>query len=164
MDTKTEMEEAVATIVEPEPSNLTKAEKNKLVVHNRIKAVEDDIFDKAMNVVSDTLDFAQIHPGVGPDASEEAKAAVEAHNGALVERWAAEMGSHAAAAQRFRIAQQGWATAGQMPGGIKLAQETFVGIAKARAKDVTVQIGELKAIVMMPQSATANRLLEGSDE
>lgn len=164
-DVKTEMESAVAElVVEPELVKLTKQERNLKKVDDRIASVEDDILEQATSVIANALHFADIHPGVALDAPEEAKLAVELHNEELIALWTTKMGSRSEALKRFRLAQAAWGTAGQMPGGIKLAQETFVGITKARSKDVTVQIGELKAIVMLPQSATATKLLEGTGD
>ncbi len=146
---ETDVEEVVAELVEEAPApKLTRAGRRHLAAHDRIRHVEDELLEKAQNVIEDVLDFAEIDPA-SEDGNEE-----------LIQRWSKELGSRAAALKRYRIALAGWASSAQAPAGIKIAQETYIGITKARAKEVTVNIGTLNAVVMMPQCATADDLLK----
>lgn len=144
---ETDTEEAIAELVEEAPApKLTRSERRALAAHERIRHVEDELLEKSQSVVEDVLDFAEIDPS--------------GDNEELIQQWAREMGSRQAAERRYRIALAGWASNAQAPAGIKIAQETYLGITKARAKEVTVNIGTLNAVVMMPQCETANKLLE----
>ncbi len=158
--TEDEIETVVAELVdEPSPVRLTKAERREKQAHERIRAVEDSLMERAQSVVSYTLDFMEI---ATPDSdSEDAKLAAQLSNDALKRKWALEMGSDAAAAKRFRVALSGWARSAEMPGAIKVAQDLYVGITKARAKETNIHINELNAnFISMPLPASINKLLE----
>lgn len=150
---KSEADELVAElVVEPEPVKLSRSERRSLGAQERIRYVEDELLARSQSIIEDVLDFAEIDP------------ADDGKNELLKQRWAREMGSVEAAERRFRIALAAWASNSAVPAGIKIAHEMYLGITKARSKELTIKIGVLNAVVQMPMCSTADKLLGGSDD
>jgi hypothetical protein len=83
-----------------------------------IRAVEDEIYVESVTTVRDALRFNEIdHEWTEPPVE-----------------WVAELGEHEAK-KRFRLARYGCMPGKDVPFGLKLAQDTLVGIAKARATE-----------------------------
>ena len=81
-----------------------------------IQSMEDRIFNQAFGVVSDTLDFGCLDPGVLETPQE----------------WIDEMGEEAAD-RKFRHVKAGQTKSSDAPSGVKLAEKIATGIMKTRA-------------------------------
>lgn len=86
--------------------------------HSLIRAVEDEIYTEAAATVRDVLRFKDIDPSQQKCPPE----------------WIAELGE-AEADKRLRMARSGWLPSKEAPVGLKLAQDTLIGFAKARAAE-----------------------------
>lgn len=97
---------------------LTKAE-SAAAEQRRLQRVENDIYDKSMDIVDMALGFADVPPQVGDEAPVPPKAWIEEYGKDEAER-------------RFRVAKWALLPANQAPVGLRLAQTTALGIIKAR--------------------------------
>lgn len=104
---------------DPEPSSIVKTKPASLAVaEDTIRAVEDEIHRESASVLRDALAFVEIDP-----AWEEPP-----------QEWLEKYGQ-LEAEKRFRAAKYALMNAKEAPVGLKLAKDTFVGMAKARATE-----------------------------
>jgi hypothetical protein len=135
-------------VVNPPDSNLTRFDKPTEVAHENIARLEDDMYAKAHQIIKDVLDFREVD--------------LEDTDAALV-RWIAEGMEPEEAQKRLQLAIAGWNKAAEMPGGVKLAQETFVGITKARSNQPTQHVHFHAEFVRLPEPQKYPELIEESD-
>jgi hypothetical protein len=106
---------AQASVVVEPVAALTKRELTpQELAHRRIKAIEDEVLEDALRVVSSSQKFAEVTTLAKPPQS-------------WVERWGEEEAN-----LRFRIAQMANVPEKDAPIGMKIAAKTAVGIIKAR--------------------------------
>ncbi len=149
---ETEVIEAVDVlpdrVLNPPKANMTKGQRRDEVAHHNIARIEDELFTKSYQVVSDVLDFRDVdldNPGATMDA------------------WIAEGMDPVEAKKRLRLAESGWNKAGEMPGGVKLAQDTLVGIMKARSNQPAQHIHLSATFIEMPPRQTYEELVEETE-
>lgn len=82
-----------------------------------LRAIENRVLDKAMNIVEATLDFREVDPAVEEPPPE----------------WFEKYGDQAI--QRYRLARAGWMKPSEAPVGMKVAYNVLVGVVKARATE-----------------------------
>lgn len=139
-------------VIDPPAANLANYKKQDHQAHKNLARIEDDIYDTSFKVVRDALDFREI------DTTTEESAKL------TLDRWADEMGSLHEAQKRYQVAKSGWQSAKNMPAGVKLAQELFVGITKARAKQPAQHVHITAKYVAMPVQQQYPELLEENDD
>ncbi len=135
-------------VLNPPKANMTKGQRKDAVAHQNIARIEDDLFSKSYQVVSDVLDFRDIDME-DPDAA--------------LNRWISEGMDPEEARKRLQLAIAGWSKAGDMPGGVKLAQETLVGIMKARSNQPAQHVHFHATFEEMPTRQTYEELVEETD-
>lgn len=89
-----------------------------LSAHERIKSIEDALFEKALDVVHGTLDFA--------DIADDAKGPPQ--------EWIDQLGLQGAL-RRFRLARGGGMGSKEAPAAIKAATAIVAAVAKAKAME-----------------------------
>lgn len=103
-------------LAEHVPAPTLKSRGTHLSRREELKAIEQGILVSALEVVSHTLDFAEI----------------ERDDQRPPQEWIDEMGA-AAAMRRFRVAKEGWASAKEAAVGIKVATQIAAASIKASA-------------------------------
>jgi hypothetical protein len=104
---------------EEEPAPLAKAEPVHLVVRaDRIRSLEEEIHEESADVIRDALAFADIPP----DAEEPPY------------EWVKELGMERAW-KRFRTVKYALCNLKEAPVALRIAKDTLVGMAKARASE-----------------------------
>lgn len=111
-----DFDEEPAEIVTTPPKTAIKIENRELSKQDRLRAIEDGVFEQQASIVRDVGHFADIDP----------------ENPAIPEKWIEELGPEGAE-RRFRLAKAGWENGKNAPIGITMAAKTVTGIAKARA-------------------------------
>ena len=151
---ETDLKEEVTTtrVIEPSPSRMTKFQRSTAVSQTNIAAIEDDIYDTSFRVIKEVLDFRDVNPALEPDEVDP-----------VLEQWIAEMGVEEAT-KRYRLAMAGWNKPADMPAGVKLAQETFVGITKARSKQPVQHVQINAQFVTLAPPVEYPELIEESEE
>lgn len=69
--------------------------------------------------------------------------------------WISEYGE-AAAKQRLEVARQGWKPASEMTTMVKVAQQTYVGISKARGHKMSLRAHNLNVQIQLPAPTSAD--------
>jgi len=141
-----------ARVIDPKPANMLKFREATYNAEVNVGALEDDIYDKAFQIIRDVLDFRELDP-------EDPKSVQ-----LVVDRWVREGQSRDEAEKRVRLAKSGWNKPSEMAAGVKLAQETFVGITKARSKQPVVHAHFSAEFKLVPAPQTYPELLEETDE
>lgn len=116
--------------------NSAKAREERLA---RMLDAEDAMLDRASQLIDAFMAFHE----VAPDATEPPP------------HWISEFGLEGAR-QRLEVAKRGWANAGEMPGGVKLAQMTYVGIQKARGRSSSIRAHNLNVAIQLPAPTSAD--------
>ena len=88
--------------------------------HARLQRLEDDLLERAMNIVDGSMAFSEIDPADEQPPKE----------------WIAEFGEEGAR-RRMRVARASWMNAKEAPVGIKVAAQVAVGIMRANAQKNT---------------------------
>lgn len=114
------------------------SEKKRELRLQKMLEVEDEMLQRAAGVLDAFLSFHE----VDPEATEPPAA------------WIAEYGREGAR-QRLEVARRGWAPQNEMPGGVKLAQMTYVGIQKARGRSGAIRAHNLNVAIQLPAPTSA---------
>lgn len=114
------------------------SEKKRELRLARMLEAEDQMLARAAGVMDAFLSFHE----VDPEATEPPPA------------WIAEYGLEGAR-QRLEVARRGWAPQSEMPGGVKLAQMTYVGIQKARGRSAAIRAHNLNVAIQLPAPTSA---------
>jgi hypothetical protein len=114
--------------------------------HDRLRALEDDIYESNLNVVLDATRFRDIDPGQTEPPAE----------------WVAELGE-AEARKRLRVANGAWLGAKDAPLGISVAKSIVGAMAKARAVERSGGGRELNMTIAVAIVAPSYPRLEVSD-
>jgi hypothetical protein len=149
-DTKEPVTEVLPTReLRPAPEGkLTKGQKASIQAHKNMSVIEDDLFARAHQVVSDVLAFRDLD--------------LDDMEGTLA-KWTEELGAEEAR-KKWQLAKAAWKKKSEMPGGIAASIETFVGISKSRSKQ-PMHVGEMKAVfITMNAPVEYPEIVEESDE
>lgn len=146
-------EEAAAetSIVERAKGELVKKVLGKKELQElRIKSLENEIHEVAMDTVRDSLRFADLDPG-NPDYYPQ--------------HWVDECGGDMEQVERRRrVARSAWMSAKEAPVALAIAKSIAVGISKARAAegggDKTLNVN----IVQMPMAPKQYEIIDMSDD
>jgi hypothetical protein len=113
--------------------------------------MEDDLYEKSFKTVREVLDFRDIDMTDDKTRARSLREWTKVHG--------AEEGL-----RRFQLALSGWQSAKEMPAGVKLAQEMFTGITKARSKQPTQHVHIKAEYVALQAVQQYPELLENNDD
>ena len=111
-----ELNEELAEKIVAKPKKLSKRAEDRL---DRLRNLENELFEKSLLVVGSTCDFAELDP-VDPDK--------------IPEKWI-ELYGEEEARKRHRVAMAGWQSVKTAPKAIDVALKVAVGIIRARATE-----------------------------
>ena len=128
--------------VDPTDRALSVGERRELSL-DVFKQLEEELFNESAQVIHGALAFADVSEEDMREFRETQK---------LPEGWRERYGLNGAR-KRMRLAMAAWLPASEAPVGLKLAQATYIGIARVRAGDKLIAHQLNIGIIQIPESA-----------